>query len=632
MAQKYLVDYRDIQFALFEVLDIEKMNLYPRHESFDRTVYEETLNLAGKIAVEQLFPANTEGHREGCVYDRETKSVSVPAGYADAIKAMIDAGFLTISDDQEIGGMGMPLALQAGCWDMFCGAGGALMLFFMLNHGSALMIRNHGTEEQKKHYLSRLLSGEWGGTMCLTEPGAGSDVGALKTRALPQSDGSYRITGQKCFITNGEQNITEQIIYPVLARIEGDPPGTKGISLFLAPKYRINEDGSLGERNDVYCAGIEEKMGGHGSPTCSMSFGENDACVGHLLGRRGRGMNIMFEMLNETRLEVGIMGLGASGAAFMQAVDYAHTRIQGSHVSRMFEAGAPKVPIIRHPDVMRMLLWMKSTVEAERLLAYYVAQLIDYQHLLDGEEAREAKALVEFLVPLVKAGITDMTGPVTSEAIQIHGGYGYCEEYPVAQYALDAKALTIVEGTNGIQSLDLVMRKLLMNPDQYNYGLFKTRVTETVKTARGVVDDVFLDSLERGVMRLDDVVEHMKNLMASGQLMPLLIHVDPLRKAVFDVVLAWMHLLSMVIVKPKLASLIDGLSEKDLRKRLREDREAAFYYGKAVSSEFWLSTEFPKFFGKVDAILGASTLDIEAVEACFAGLYGPGEASAQGFS
>ncbi|MBN2283379.1 MAG: acyl-CoA dehydrogenase [Deltaproteobacteria bacterium] len=628
MAQNFLVDYRDIQFTLFEALEIERMNRYPRYESFDRSVYEETLDLARKLAVEQLFPANTEGHKAGCVYDRESRSVTVPGGYKSAVKALIEAGFLTISDDPEIGGMGMPLTLQTACWDMFCGAGGALMLFFMLNHGSALMIRNHGTEEQKELYMPKLLSGEWGGTMCLTEPGAGSDVGALKTKALSQPDGTYRIVGQKCFITNGEQDITRQIIYPVLARIEGDPPGTKGISLFLVPKYLINDDGSLGERNDVYCAGIEEKMGGHGSPTCSMSFGENDACVGYLLGRRGRGMNIMFEMLNETRLEVGIMALGGSGAAYMQAVDYAHARIQGSHVTRMFEPDAPKVPIIQHPDVMRMLLWMKSTIEAERLLAYYVAQLIDLQHLLEGEEAREAKAMVEFLVPLVKAGITDTTWLVTSEAIQIHGGYGYCEEYPVAQFALDSKALTIVEGTNGIQSLDLVMRKLLMNPDQYSYGLFKARIAESIAQARGVVDDGQLDSVERGVVRLDEVVEHMKGLMASGKFMALLIDVDPLRRAFFDVVMAWMHLWSLTVVKPKLASLTGGLSGEGLRARLRDDREAAFYYGKAVCSEFWLSTEFPKFFGKIDAILNASPVDVEAGEAFFAGLYGLGEVSA----
>ncbi len=624
MAQKYLLDMRDIEFALFEFLEIEKMSDMPRYEGFDRAVYEETLRLAEKIAADQVFPANTGGHKEGCSYDRETKSVTVPPGYKAAVRALIDAGFLSISDDPEIGGMGMPLVIQSSCFEIFCGAGGALMLLFMLNHGGAYMIQSCGTEEQKKRYVSKLLSGEWGGTMCLTEPEAGSDVGALKTKAVEQPDGSYRICGQKCFITNGDQNMTEQIIYPVLARIEGDPPGTKGISLFLVSKYLINDDDSLGERNDVYCAGIEEKMGAHGSPTCSMSFGDNDMCVGYLLGERGRGMNIMFKMLNETRLEVSLMALGGSTAAYMQAVDYAHTRIQGPHVTQMFDASAEKVPIIRHPDVMRMLLWMKSYIESERMLSYYIAQNIDYQHNLEGDAARQAKALVEFLVPLAKAGNSDMVWSIMAEAIQVHGGYGYCSEYPVSQFTVDSKSISIVEGTNGIQSLDLVMRKILMNRDQYNYGVFKERVHDTIELSRGVVDQRYIDSVEKGLLELDKVVEYMKALMASGEFLPLLIHVDPLRKAIFDIALAWMHLWGLSLTKPKLSALTGDVSGTALREMLRNNKEAAFYYGKVLSAEFWLDTEFPKYFGKIEAILTSKPVDVPAGEDFFSGFYNLG--------
>ncbi|HRS57512.1 MAG TPA: acyl-CoA dehydrogenase family protein, partial [Desulfomonilia bacterium] len=268
---KYLIDERDLRFTLFEFLELEKMSAYTRYEYFDRGVYEDTIRLAQRIATDQLFPANTAGHRQGCTFDPDTRSVKVPPGYREAARALLDAGFLSISDDPAIGGTGMPLDVQTCCWEVFCGAGGALMLFLMLGHGAALMIQHFGSPEQKALYVPRLLSGQWGGTMCLTESEAGSDVGALKTKAVPQADGTYRITGRKCFITNGEQDITEQIIYPVLARIEGDPPGTKGISLFIVPKYLIRDDGSLGERNDVYCTGIEKKMGAHGSATCSMS-------------------------------------------------------------------------------------------------------------------------------------------------------------------------------------------------------------------------------------------------------------------------------------------------------------------------------------------------------------------------
>ncbi len=614
MAQKYLVDLRDIEFNLFEFLDIEKLGRYARYEGFDRDIYEDTIRLATKVAVEQIFPANTAGHKEDCSYDRETKSVRLPSGYKEASRALMEAGFLSISDDPEIGGAGMPLAIQSSCWEIFCGAGGALMLFFMLNHGAAIMIQNYGSDEQKNLYVPRILSGEWGGTMCLTEPEAGSDVGALKTKAQRQPDGTYRITGQKCFITNGDQDITKQIIYPVLARVEGDPVGTKGVSLFLVPKYLIHDDGTLGERNDVFCAGIEEKMGAHGAATCSMSFGDDEKCIGYLLGEQGRGINIMFQMLNETRLEVGIMALGGSSAAYMQAVDYAKTRLQGAHITRMFDADAPRVPIIQHPDVMRMLFWMKSYVEAERMLSFYISQQITLQHLLDGEDAKEARAIVDVLVPIVKAGNSDMAWLITAEAIQVHGGYGYCSEYPVEQFAVDCKSLSIVEGTNGIQSLDLVMRKILMNRGQYKYGILKKRIFDTLGDAGGIVDDVYIESVAEGVEKLDEVVERMKESMGNGNFLTLLLSVDPLRKAIFDLVLAWMHLRSLTITKPKLESLAGNSTGDVLESILEKDKEAAFYYGKVMASEFWLATEFPKYFGKMCAILRGEKVDISAAE------------------
>jgi len=609
--QKYLVDNRDFQFVLFEFLELDKMSAFDRFKQFDRGMYEDTLRLAEKIAVEPLFHVNAAGHKQGCTYDPVTRSVRLPAGYREAACALVEAGFLSISDDPAIGGTGMPLAIQSCAFEMFCGAGGALMLFFMLGHGAALLIQHFGTLEQKSRYVPKLLSGEWGGTMCLTEPGAGSDVGALKTKAVLQPDGTYRITGQKCFITNGDQDITDQIIYPVLARIEGDPPGTKGISLFIVPKYLLNEDGSLGERNDVFCTGIEKKMGAHGSATCSMSFGENERCIGYLLGERGRGMNIMFQMLNETRLEVGIMALGGSSAAYLQAVDYARTRLQGPHFSRMFDPDAPKVPIIEHPDVMRMLLWMKAYVEGERMLSSYVSSQIDLQHLLEGDSAREAKSLVDFLIPIVKAGNSDMAWQITSEAIQVHGGYGYCSEYPVEQFAVDCKILSIVEGTNGIQGLDFVMRKILMNPGQYNFKVLKERMMSTIEKAKGIVDTAYIDSLRKGIEEFESVISHMKQLMDRGKYTTLLMNVDPVRKAGFDVAIAWMHLWSLTLTKPKLESLAGGKTGDGLEEILGRDREAAFYYGKVCASEFWLATEFPKYFGKINAILQAEKIGIQ---------------------
>jgi len=612
--RRYLVDFRDLQFNLFEFLELERMNAYPRYRQFDRDDYEEALSLAGRIAAEYVFPANVAGHREGCGYDPVSRSVKLPGGYREAARALLEAGFMGISDDPAIGGTGMPLVMQACTWEVFCGAGGALMLFLMLGHGAAHMIQRFGTDEQRKCYVGRLLSGEWGGTMCLTEPEAGSDVGSLKTRAESGPDGTYRITGQKCFITNGEQDITDQIIYPVLARVEGDPPGTKGISLFIVPKFLPDGNGNPGERNDVCCLGIEEKMGAHGAATCSMAFGEEGRCTGFLLGERGRGMNIMFQMLNETRLEVGIMALGGSACAFLQAVDYARTRLQGPHFSRMFDPSAPRVPIIEHPDVMRMLLGIKACVEAERMLSYYTAMQIDLHGLLEGEEAREAGALADILIPLVKAGNTDNAWNIISEAIQVHGGNGYCEDYPVGQLAVDCRALGIVEGTNGIQSLDLVMRKILLNPDHENYRVLKSRMRRTIGDAKGVVDDVHLRELERGIGAMDEAVAHMKRLMDEGLFQALLLNVDPLRRAMFDLVLAWMHVYGLRLTLPRLGAVSSEL--------LEENREAAFYYGKVRASEYWLASEFTKYFGKIDAVLRSGEVDLLPGNAAFASLPG----------
>jgi alkylation response protein AidB-like acyl-CoA dehydrogenase len=618
--QKYLIDFRDLQFTLFEFLEVDKMSSFSRYGQFERADYEETIRLAGRIAAEQVFPVNVSGHREGCRYDPKTKSVFLPSGYKNAARSLIDAGFLSISDDPEIGGTGMPMSVQTCAWEVLCGAGGSLMLFMILGHGAAMLIQRFGTDEQKNLYVPKLLTGEWGGTMCLTEPEAGSDVGALKTRAVLQPDGTYKITGQKCFISNGEQDITKQIIYPVLARVEGDRPGTKGISLFIVPKYLLSDDGTPGERNDVYCIGIEKKMGAHGAATCSMAFGENGGCKGYLLGERGRGMNIMFQMLNETRLEVGIMALGGASAAFMLAVNYARTRLQGPHVTRLLDPSAPQVPIIEHPDVMRMLLWMQACIGAERMLTYYVSKQIDLQHLLDGEAKDEARALVELLIPLVKSGNTDNTWLITSEAIQVHGGYGYCSDFNVEQFAVDCKALCIVEGTNGIQSLDLVMRKILLNPGHYNYQVLKSRMQRTITESAGIVDAEYREALVKGITVMDSAIEHLKGLMESGDYQALLINVDPLRKAFFELVLSWMHIWCLMLVKPRFDALTEGMSGDSLAAAIESQSETAFYYGKMRTSEFWLATEFPKYFGKMDAIFQSARVALLAGNSVFASL------------
>ena len=474
MSLNQLVDSRDVRFVIFEMLDIDKLKGFARFAEFDRGMYDEILKLAEKIAVDQFYSTNAEGDKTGLKFNAATGEVTVPASFHKAFRTFMEAGFHNLSFPPEEGGMGMPVAISFACEEYFNAGNTSLAMYCSSITGTSHLIMNNGSEELKKMFLPKMIEGLWGGTMCLTEPGAGTDVGALKSKAVRQKDGTYLITGQKIFISNGEQDITENIIHPVLARIEGDPPGTKGISIFIVPKYLINPDGSLGARNDMICSGIEHKMGLKGNATSTLNFGDNGKCVGYLLGKERQGMKIMFQLMNEARIFTGIQAQSVSSAAYLHAVTYARNRLQGAHITQMLNENAPKVSIIEHPDVKRMLLYMKSTVEGMRMLTLYLAYNQDILlSATDAEELKEAKAIIEILTPIVKAGISDAAWLVTSEAIQVYGGYGYCQEYPVEQYARDSKVFSIYEGTNAIQSLDLQMRKILMDPSRYNYSILK---------------------------------------------------------------------------------------------------------------------------------------------------------------
>jgi alkylation response protein AidB-like acyl-CoA dehydrogenase len=313
--------------------------------------------------------------------------------------------------------------------------------------------------------------------------------------------------------------MTENIIHPVLARIEGDPDGTKGISIFVVPKFLVNQDGSLGARNDVICSGIEHKMGLKGNATSTLNFGDNGKCVGYLLGQERQGMKVMFMLMNAARIHTGVQAEAVSSAAYMHAVTYARNRIQGAHITQMLNPAAPKVPIIEHPDVKRMLLYMKSTVEGMRMLFLFLAYHEDIMHSSSSaDEVKNSTAIVEILTPIVKAGISDAGWLVTAEAMQVYGGYGYCQEYPVEQYARDVKVFSIYEGTNAIQSLDLQMRKILMNPQQYNLAILKKRMTETIAKAKGIVDDKYITPVERGLQKFDEIITMMTTQLMEGKI------------------------------------------------------------------------------------------------------------------
>ncbi len=620
MALNPLVDSRDIKFVLFELLEVEKLSeRFPQYEDFDRETYDEFLSLAERIAVEQIYPASSLGDKEGCTYDPETKEVKIPQSYKEPLDVYYEAGFIGVSDDPEIGGMGMPASIGVSCTEIMCAGSLPLLMYPGLSHGSMRLINNFGTDDLKKKYIEKMITGKWGGTMCLTEPEAGSDVGALKTKAVPQGDGTYLITGQKIFISSGENDYYENMVHLVLARIEGDPPGTKGISLFVVPKYLPKHDGSAGEFNDVVCAGIEHKMGIKGSSTCTLSFGDNNNCRGVLLGEERKGMKLMFQMMNEARLGVALQGLALASTAYMHSVTYAKNRLQGVHVTQMLNPDAPKVAISQHPDVKRMLLWMKSYVEGMRILSYFLAENITLIEAAQGEEQKEAQALVEILIPICKAGNTDTSVLVASEAIQVYGGYGFCSDYPVEQFLRDSKITTIYEGTNGIQSMDLTMRKILMNQEQYNYSVLRKKISETISSARGIVDDKYISLVEKGLAKLDEVIEMMKKQMAEGKFMHLFMNATPLQQAMFKLAIAWTHLWSLTVAIPKMKEIIGGAKGEERNKIIEGNNEAAYYSGRVLSAQFYIGAEFPKFFGEIEAMLFGETSVLKTSDSSFTG-------------
>lgn len=616
MGLNALIDSRDVKFVLYEILEADKLGKYEKFSAFDKDTYDATLELAEQIAVEQLYPASAEADKTGAKYDPQTKSVTIPEGYKTTMNLYRESGFPGLGNDPQWGGVGMPEVICRAIMDYFSAAAVGFITYDSLRGGASRLIENFGSDELKKTYLEKMTTGQWGGTMCLTEPGAGSDVGALKTKAVKQKDGTYLLTGQKIFITAGDNDMFENIIHPVLARIEGDPPGTPGISIFIVPKYLINPDGSLGERNDIITAGIEHKMGIKGSATCSLSLGDNGKCIGYLLGEERQGMKIMFQMMNEARLDVANQAAGCSSAAYMHAITYAKNRIQGSDPAAK---GGASVPIIKHPDVKRMLLWMKSQVEAMRMLTLLAAISGDLSHVEQGEKAKEAKGLLDFLIPLCKAGNSDLAWLVTSEAMQVHGGYGYCSEYPVEQFARDCKILAIYEGTNGIQSIDLTMRKLLMNPELYNFSIFKKRIAETIEKAKGIVDEKYVGAVRDGVTKMDATVKKLAELRDKKKMLDILAIATPLQQAMRMLAHAWMHLWSLTVAVPKLKAIAGDIAGEKVVNLVKDNMEAAFYYGKILSARFYLGSEFKHFQGYLDYITSGEQAVVEAFEEIFTG-------------
>jgi len=456
----YTPPLRDMQFVMHELLHaVDELKAIPRHADIDPDTLNAVIEEAGKFAAKVLAPLNAVGDREGCTLDKATHEVRTPNGFKDAYAQYVAGGWPALSCEPEYGGQGLPLLLNQCLYEMLNSANQAWTMYPGLAHGAYECLLAHGTPEQKATYLPKIVSGQWAGTMCLTEPHCGTDLGLLRTRAEPQPDGTYKLTGQKIFISGGEHDLTENIVHLVLARLPDAPPGSKGISLFVVSKYLVGPDGKLGARNAITCTGLEHKMGIHGSSTCQIAL---DGAVGTLVGEPHKGLAAMFVMMNAARLGVGNQSLGLTEVAYQNAVAYAKERRQMRALSGPKEPDQPADRIIVHPDVRKMLLTARAYAEGGRAVAMHTALLIDKElHHPDPEVRRACADEVALLTPVIKAFFTDNGWIATSHCLQVFGGHGYIAEWGMEQFVRDARINMIYEGTNTVQALDLLGRKVL---------------------------------------------------------------------------------------------------------------------------------------------------------------------------
>ncbi|GGI20090.1 acyl-CoA dehydrogenase C-terminal domain-containing protein [Oxalicibacterium faecigallinarum] len=459
---QYNAPLRDMQFVLHELLQVsDELKQLPKYEEIDADIINQVLEEGAKFTSDILFPLNHSGDREGCKLDTATHEVTPPKGFKEAYDQYVAAGWPALSADPEFGGQGLPTVVQTVFLEMLNSANQAWTMYPGLSHGAYECLHKHGTDEQKALYLPKLVSGEWTGTMCLTEAHCGTDLGLLRTRAEPQADGSYKLTGSKIFISAGEHNMSQNILHLVLARLPDAPAGTHGISLFIVPKFLPNADGTPGTRNPIFCGALEEKMGIHGNATCQMNI---DGATGWLIGEPNKGLNAMFVMMNAARLGVGVQSLGLTEVAYQNALVYAKDRLQMRSLTGPKAQDKPADPIIVHPDVRRMLLTAKAYAEGGRAFSSYVALQIDRELNHPDEKVRaEAADEVALLTPIIKAFLTDNGWISTSEAMQVYGGHGFISEWGMEQYVRDSRINMIYEGTNTIQSLDLLGRKILQD-------------------------------------------------------------------------------------------------------------------------------------------------------------------------
>jgi alkylation response protein AidB-like acyl-CoA dehydrogenase len=613
-----IADRRDIDFVLYDQLEAEKLIDTDRYKHLNRKTFDLIINEARNLAVKEILPTLAEGDREGVAF--KNGKVSVPGSYHRAYRLMREGEWNSMTAATDLGGQGLPYAVAWAASEYLVGANSAFALYAFVGHGAGELIELFGTEEQKRLFLKNMYTGKWCGSMMLTEPQAGSDVGALTTTAVKNADGTCSLTGSKTFITAGDHDLTENIIHPVLARIEGAPPGTKGISLFLVPKIWVHKDGRLGEPNDIVCTGVIDKMGIHGSATCTMALGSTGNCRGYLLGEENRGMYIMFRMMNTSRLAIGFIGFTCGSSAYLYALDYATKRLQGKDIRKVRDPEAPQVPIIRHPDVRRMLMGMRALVDGMRSLIHYTNRARDYAEVsLREEEQIFHQDLVDLLTPIIKSYCTDRGFEICVEAMQVLGGYGYTRDYPLEQLARDCKVTSIYEGTNGIQAMDLLGRKLGLKQGAV-FMNYLNEMHKTIATARQLplLKDQ-ADQLEKAVNRLGDTALYLGTTAMSPKIQEAFAFAKPFLDVVGDVSMAWMHVWRATVAAVRLEEIVGSLEPEDRTQSAAQNKEAAFYEGVLQTAKFYLNTALPVTVGKMLAIRTGDSAVVDIPEASLVG-------------
>ena len=610
----YQGDMKDVKFQLFEWLPTEELLKRPQFSQWERPDVEMVLDEAHKLAKEVLSPANRDGDQIGVRF--EGGKVIMPPSSHGAFQKVCEGGWVGCINNPEYGGMGLPDVVGTGINEFFSGANVALSLTALLTRGTGYLIEKFGTDEMRQLFCAKMYSGEWAGTMCLTEPQAGSEVGAAKTRAVKQPNGRYLIQGEKIFITSGDQDLTPNIIHAVLARTPGAPEGTGGLSLFIVPKVRVNADGTLGQSNDVVTSNIEHKMGIHGSPTCSLVYGGDDKCEGFLLGEELHGMKLMFLMMNAARIEVGLQGQALAAGSYQAALDYAKTRLQGRHWTKLRDHSAPQVPIIEHPDVRRMLFTSNAYVQAMRALLMQTSYYIDMSRITEGEEQEKYHAWVEVLTPICKAWCTDWGFRVTEWTLQVFGGYGYTEEYPASQYLRDAKIGSIYEGTNGIQALDLVARKLPSKGGKPVRELLgKAEATfKALNRDKQFTEPAWM--LGAALKQIEDISKGLTK--RADAIMVVLLNSVPFLDMIGTVLGAHFLLDQAVIARDKLNAILaeKGVKADDkeaYRAFLTDNAEAAFYHNKVQTAIHFCYRALPNVTALAVAIRAGEMGPMEAV-------------------